>query len=155
MTCKALFSPNPRRDCSERYYQMSLKNQGLQKSPHDSVLDGFIQTKINFALVIHARKVISFLAQMSKEKSITKTCQMIMIFLILRVLMKVIMRVMMKIKIKRSFMRLHSISPLPFSARGTSFSPKFWKGGNQRINECLRGYKDFLPWIFAWRGLPC
>ena len=32
---------------------------------------------------------------------------------------------------------------------GTTFSPKFWKGWN----ECLGGLKEFLPWLFAWRGL--
>ena len=46
-----------------------------------------------------------------------------------------------------------STSPLPatLSARGTIFSPKFWKGGRDHTkNECLRGLKGFLPWIFAW-----
>ena len=44
-----------------------------------------------------------------------------------------------------------SIFP-PFCLGVTTFSPKFWKEGDQKKNEWLGDLKELLPWIFAWGG---
>ena len=53
----------------------------------------------------------------------------------------------------------HSISPPPppppisLSTGGTTFSPKFLKGGDQKKSKCQGGLKESLPQIFAWGEL--
>ena len=41
----------------------------------------------------------------------------------------------------------------PLSAGGTTFSLKFWKGGDQEKNEYLGRLKESLPQMFALGGL--
>ena len=53
---------------------------------------------------------------------------------------------------RRDYLNCHpytvSVSP-PTFCWGATFSPKFWKGEDQKKNDCFGGLKKFLPWIFA------
>ena len=49
----------------------------------------------------------------------------------------------------------YHITPPPLSAEGGNFQSQILKRGASEKNECLGGLKEFLPWIFAWRGLLC
>ena len=43
-----------------------------------------------------------------------------------------------------------TVSPPSLSAGGTTFSPEFWKGGDQEKMSTWGGLKEFLLWIISW-----
>ena len=55
----------------------------------------------------------------------------------------------------RDVIKYITVSALPLSAEGDNFQSQILQRRGSGKNECLRGLKEFLPWIFVWGAYYC